>query len=104
MLNVLTIDVEDYYQVHAFSKVVRFEDWDKFECRIERNTDKILEILNDLPPTSVLSPIHLIPQNRSTATLNNLKNSIWTMLCQLQHRRSTNLRLRPNAVLSLFCL
>lgn len=46
MLNVLTIDIEDYFQVHAFSKVIRYEDWDKFECRIERNTDRILGILS----------------------------------------------------------
>jgi hypothetical protein len=46
MLNILTIDLEDYFQVHAFSGVIRYEDWDKFECRIERNTDRLLEILN----------------------------------------------------------
>jgi polysaccharide deacetylase family protein (PEP-CTERM system associated) len=48
MLNILTIDIEDYFQVHAFSNVIKYEDWDKFECRIERNTDHILEILNEV--------------------------------------------------------
>jgi len=47
MLNALTIDVEDYFQVHAFSKVIYYEDWDQYECRIERNTHKILEMLNE---------------------------------------------------------
>ena len=60
MLNILTIDLEDYFQVHAFSRVIRYEDWDKFECRIERNTDRLLEILNG-------SPIN----DRSTAALHN---------------------------------
>ena len=62
MLNILTIDLEDYFQVHAFSGVIRYEDWDKFECRIERNSDCLLEILS-----SVLSPQPLEPQHRSTA-------------------------------------
>lgn len=30
MLNVLTIDVEDYFQVTAFEKYVNFEDWDTY--------------------------------------------------------------------------
>jgi len=47
MLNILTIDLEDYFQVHAFSNVIKFDDWDKFECRIERNTDRILTILSE---------------------------------------------------------
>jgi polysaccharide deacetylase family protein (PEP-CTERM system associated) len=53
MLNLLTIDVEDYFQVHAFSRVIKYEDWDRFECRVERNTDRLLSILD-----SVLSPQH----------------------------------------------
>ncbi len=46
MLNALTIDVEDYFQVHAFSHIIRYEDWDKYECRVEQNTRHILDILN----------------------------------------------------------
>ncbi len=47
MLNALTIDVEDYFQVYAFSDVIKFEDWGNYECRIERNIDRILSILSD---------------------------------------------------------
>ncbi len=43
--NILTIDVEDYFQVHAFSNVVSYEDWPSFEVRAEQNTRKILSIL-----------------------------------------------------------
>jgi len=56
MFNILTIDLEDYFQVHAFSNVVRFEDWGNHESRIEHNTCRILEILNGLPQSPVLSP------------------------------------------------
>jgi len=52
MYNILTIDVEDYFQVYAFSDVIKFEDWGNFECRIERNTDRLLEILDGVTQNS----------------------------------------------------
>jgi len=54
MLNALTIDLEDYFQVQAFSHIVRFEDWDKYEARVERNTYRILEIFAD--PSKLRTP------------------------------------------------
>jgi polysaccharide deacetylase family protein (PEP-CTERM system associated) len=47
MLNALTVDVEDYYQVSAFESVVRFEDWDRYESRVERNTERVLDLLDE---------------------------------------------------------
>lgn len=46
MLNALTIDVEDYYQVSAFESVVLFENWDRYESRVELNTYRVLDILD----------------------------------------------------------
>ena len=42
--NALSVDVEDYYQVEAFSDVVRPADWPQWESRVERNTERLLEI------------------------------------------------------------
>lgn len=53
MLNALTIDLEDYYQVSAFESVVKRENWDKYESRIERNTHRLLDILNGSLRTAV---------------------------------------------------
>ncbi len=44
-LHALTIDVEDYFQVGVFQGSIGVEDWDGFECRVERNLDRILEML-----------------------------------------------------------
>ena len=44
--NALTIDVEDYFQVSAFSKIINKKNWDEKECRIEKNIDTILNILD----------------------------------------------------------
>lgn len=46
MRNALTIDVEDYYQVSAFESVVRFEEWERYESRVVRNTHHVLDLLD----------------------------------------------------------
>ena len=45
MFNTLTIDVEDYFMVSAFADTISFDDWDRYECRVEMNTYRILELL-----------------------------------------------------------
>jgi polysaccharide deacetylase family protein (PEP-CTERM system associated) len=47
MLNALSIDVEDYYQVSAFEASVSFDDWSRYESRVERNTRGILDLLEE---------------------------------------------------------
>ena len=45
MLNALTFDVEDYFQVSNFEGAVKREDWDRYESRVVENTRRILDIL-----------------------------------------------------------
>jgi polysaccharide deacetylase family protein (PEP-CTERM system associated) len=45
--NALTIDVEDYFQVSAFAPYIARTDWERRECRVERNVDRILELLDE---------------------------------------------------------
>ena len=47
IVNALTIDVEDYFQVSAFAEHVRRSEWNSIECRIERNVERILALLAD---------------------------------------------------------
>lgn len=43
--NALTIDVEDYFQVSAFASHIDRADWDTTECRVERNVNRMLDML-----------------------------------------------------------
>jgi polysaccharide deacetylase family protein (PEP-CTERM system associated) len=43
--NALTIDVEDYFQVSAFAPYIARDDWERRECRVERNVVRILDML-----------------------------------------------------------
>lgn len=42
--NAMTVDVEDYFQVSAFEQVIERSDWEKLDCRIPRNVDRILSL------------------------------------------------------------
>ena len=45
IVNAFSIDVEDWFQVAAFAPYIRREDWDRLECRVERNVEEMLELL-----------------------------------------------------------
>jgi len=44
--NAMTIDVEDYFHVSAFEKHISRAHWPHLQCRIERNMDLILGLLD----------------------------------------------------------
>ncbi|MCW9024274.1 MAG: DUF3473 domain-containing protein [Gammaproteobacteria bacterium] len=46
IMNALTVDVEDYFQVSAFEKDVRVTDWSTMESRVVRNTEKVLSVFD----------------------------------------------------------
>jgi polysaccharide deacetylase family protein (PEP-CTERM system associated) len=52
VVNALTIDVEDYFQVSAFARVIRRADWGTMECRVERNIERVLALLADADATA----------------------------------------------------
>ena len=47
MLNAVSIDVEDYYQVSAAEHIIEYKDWDKHEPRVVKNTWKALSLLKE---------------------------------------------------------
>ena len=47
MLNALTIDVEDYFQVTAFDGVVDRDDWSVYPSRVVNNTHRVMDLLEE---------------------------------------------------------
>ena len=47
MLNALTIDLEEYFQVSKFEQVMPRENWDSYPARVRSNTIRILELLDE---------------------------------------------------------
>ncbi|MCP3981352.1 MAG: DUF3473 domain-containing protein [bacterium] len=46
-LNAFSVDVEEHFQVSAFARVVRRDGWDSRPSRVEANTDRILDLLDE---------------------------------------------------------
>ncbi|MFN4134214.1 MAG: XrtA system polysaccharide deacetylase [Novosphingobium sp.] len=46
MLNGMSVDVEDWFQVGAFETVIDRADWDAMTCRVERNCAEILALFD----------------------------------------------------------
>jgi polysaccharide deacetylase family protein (PEP-CTERM system associated) len=44
--HIVTITIEDYFQVGTFSQLIPFSHWERFDARIKRNTDATLELLD----------------------------------------------------------
>ncbi len=42
----LTIDVEDWFQVENFKQCIPFSSWSSYELRVEKNTHNILDLLD----------------------------------------------------------
>jgi polysaccharide deacetylase family protein (PEP-CTERM system associated) len=47
LANALTIDVEDYFQVSAFAPYIPRIEWNSRDCRVQRNVERILQLLAD---------------------------------------------------------
>ena len=46
ILNGMSVDIEDWFQVGAFETVIDREDWDGFDCRVERNADAVIALFD----------------------------------------------------------
>ena len=47
MMNGMSVDVEDYFQVSAMAPHISRDKWDTIPCRVERNVDLLLELFDD---------------------------------------------------------
>jgi polysaccharide deacetylase family protein (PEP-CTERM system associated) len=45
-VNGLSVDVEDWFQVGAFERVIPREAWDGLECRVEANCERVLALFD----------------------------------------------------------
>lgn len=43
-LNAMTVDVEDFFHVSAFDKIIKPSDWDDYQPRVDANTRRLLDV------------------------------------------------------------
>ncbi|VWX56906.1 Polysaccharide deacetylase [Sphingorhabdus sp. 109] len=47
LLNAMSVDIEDWFQVGAFETVIDRADWDQLEHRVERNSHAVLALFDE---------------------------------------------------------
>jgi hypothetical protein len=47
----LTIDVEDWFQVENFKQWIPYSSWSSRELRVEKNTHRLLDLFDSYGPT-----------------------------------------------------
>ena len=60
----LTIDVEDWFQVENFKQCIPFPSWSSYELRVEKNTHRLLDLLD------ISSNQQRVTSNQQRATCN----------------------------------
>ena len=46
--SILSVDVEDYFHVEAFSDVIQRSTWEQYSSRVEANTRRLLDLFDEL--------------------------------------------------------
>lgn len=47
IVNALSVDIEDWFQVGAFENTIKRDDWEHLERRVERNTDACIALFGE---------------------------------------------------------
>jgi polysaccharide deacetylase family protein (PEP-CTERM system associated) len=94
MKNALTIDLEDYYQVSAFSSGSVVDQWDNYPSRVEHNTARLLSIFHEAGARGTFFTLgwvakkfpklirEIADNNHEIACHSNVHRSVHTMLAE----------------------
>jgi len=63
VVNAMSVDVEDYFQVQAFAGQVEREDWPGHEHRVERNIERVLQLFDDFAVTGTFFTLGWVAQH-----------------------------------------
>ena len=75
----LTIDVEDWFQVENFKQCIPFSSWQSYELRVEKNTHRLLDLLDSVNCYQPTSGMELTDHRPQIATGNALKTKGTTL-------------------------
>ena len=55
IINAISVDIEDWFQVGAFEKSIYRDSWDDLERRVERNSEMVLDLFAQTGVTVLFS-------------------------------------------------
>ena len=85
--HVFSVDVEEWFQVGAFERVIEKSDWDSLESRVERQTDSLLALLSAKGTTATFFCLGWVAK-RHPALIRRLTAAGHEIACHgMDHRR-----------------
>ena len=89
--NAFTIDVEDYFQVSALAPYISRDQWDHTPCRVERNVDCILQLLDEADAHATFFTLGWIAERYPQLVRRITDNGHEVASHGYQHERATEL-------------
>ena len=89
--NAFTIDVEDYFQVSALAPYIPRDQWDARPCRVERNVDRILELLDEADAKATFFTLGWIAERYPQVVRRIAEHGHEVASHGYQHERATDL-------------
>lgn len=87
MRNILTFDVEDYFQVSAFAEQVKTEQWELYPSRVAQNVDKILGFLAEHNCLATFFTLGWVAENHPEVVVRIAKSGHEIACHSHRHRR-----------------
>jgi polysaccharide deacetylase family protein (PEP-CTERM system associated) len=91
MINAISVDVEDYFQVSAFEHVIARKDWDTLDHRISANMDTILALFSSANVKATFFVLGWIAERYPAIVENIVKNGHELASHGYGHQRVTDL-------------
>jgi polysaccharide deacetylase family protein (PEP-CTERM system associated) len=85
--NALSFDIEDYFQVSAFSEHVEISQWDKIPSRVEANTLKVLDLLSEAGQSGTFFVLGWVAKNHAKLVRQIAERGHEIACHSLEHRR-----------------
>jgi len=89
VINAMSVDVEDYYQVSAFETVVPRNKWATFEPRVVSNTERVLELFEKANIRATFFVLGCIAERHPTLIRRIVENGHELASHGYEHRRAS---------------
>ena len=88
----LTIDVEDWFQVENFKRYIPFASWSSYELRVEKNTHRLLDLLDSISvKQSLIDNQHLVTSSKQPDfSIHELKSKVQNSASRTKYLKPSN--------------
>ncbi len=87
----MTVDVEDYFHVSAFEKVIDPNNWESLPCRVEQNTYRLLELFEQNNVKSTFFTLGWVAERYPNLIADIVKQGHELASHGTSHRRATEM-------------